>query len=230
MSSSSSPSAGSFNLLSPVVQVRSSCQRVVDLAIHVKINEEAMNDYVDELIEINLDEFRNGVEWDAYAWHYSQDSSVGGPLTCQYVFVLDCLNFCFWPTTGLEYDTLALSIKRALVEDENALSGAALSSISEATLRSWFPEDLQMPNMEERLLRLRELGQVLVAEFDGLAINLVKLAKGSAVTLVSLLLRFIPGLRDTSIYEGGLVHLYKRAQILVGKPEELFKYPSILIN
>lgn len=202
--------------LDPVAQVRRSCQVVVSQASHVAIVDEKLDAYVDQLMEINLSEFRDGVEWDASGWHYSADASSGGPMTCQYVFVVDCLNFCFWPSSGLEYDTLALSIKGAIEKDENALSGQALASMEEATLRSWFPPQLQMPNMAERLLRIRELGQILVSEFDGLAINLVKAARGSAVRLVNLVLRYFPGFRDTSIYRGNLVHLYKRAQILVG--------------
>jgi hypothetical protein len=209
-------SAVATDVLNPVKQVRSSCQKVVDQASHVRINDAKMNEYVDQLMEINLSEFRNGVEWDASGWHYSADATSGGPLTCQYVFVVDCLNFCFWPQSGLEYDTLALSIKGALEQDANALSGAALACMTEATLRSWFPATLQMPNFEERIIRIRELGQILVAEFDGQAINLVRAAKGSAVRLVTLVLRYLPGFRDTSIYRGNLVHLYKRAQILVG--------------
>lgn len=33
------------------------------------------------------------VEWDFEGIHYFDD----GPLTVQYLFVLDALNFCFWP-------------------------------------------------------------------------------------------------------------------------------------
>ena len=33
------------------------------------------------------------VEWDFEGIHYSD----GGPLTVQYLLVLDALNFCFWP-------------------------------------------------------------------------------------------------------------------------------------
>jgi hypothetical protein len=53
-------------------------------------------------------------------------------------------------------------------------------------------------------------------EFDGLAENIVIQAHGSAVRLVCLILRYLPGFRDTVVYRGRLVHLYKRAQILVG--------------
>ena len=40
----------------------------------------------------------------------------GGPLTAQYLLVLDALNFCFWPEPGLEYEHLAsgLKVRRSL--------------------------------------------------------------------------------------------------------------------
>jgi len=49
-----------------------------------------------------------------------------------------------------------------------------------------------------------------------LAANVVRAANGSCVNLVRLLLSHFPGFRDTVIYGGKLIHLYKRAQILVG--------------
>jgi hypothetical protein len=35
----------------------------------------------------------------------------GGPLTAQYLLVIDTLNFCFWPEGGLEYEHLARGLK-----------------------------------------------------------------------------------------------------------------------
>lgn len=40
------------------------------------------------------------MDWDEDGWHYSADASAFGPLTAQYIFVLDALNFCFWPADG----------------------------------------------------------------------------------------------------------------------------------
>ena len=54
------------------------------------------------------------IQWDSSGWHYSADASSGGPLTAQYVFVMDALNFCFWPCEGLEYDTLAMGLKKVI--------------------------------------------------------------------------------------------------------------------
>ncbi|RHY66321.1 hypothetical protein DYB38_007839 [Aphanomyces astaci] len=44
------------------------------------------------------DSIHDQIAWDFGDVHYFADAKDGGPLTCQYVFVLDALNFCFWPT------------------------------------------------------------------------------------------------------------------------------------
>lgn len=48
----------------------------------------------------------------------------GGPLTAQYLLVIDTLNFCFWPESGLEYEHLARGLKvRALADRCSVLPG-----------------------------------------------------------------------------------------------------------
>ncbi len=208
-----------MSVLNPLRSILTSCSRVTDEAQSVQIDEGGIEAFVEGMKSEDIEALRNGVEWDAEAWHYCKDVKDGGPLTCQYVFVMDALNFCFWPTPGLEYDTLALSLKRVLEDDSTAFDADKLVNIDSKTLNSWFPSDKQLPNVEERVIRLQELGEALTCEgnrFGGLAMNMVKSAKNSAQELVRLLLQYIPGFRDTSIYNGRLVHLYKRVQILVG--------------
>lgn len=53
-------------------------------------------------------------------------------------------------------------------------------------------------------------------DFDGMALNVVNSAEGSAVQLVRILTQYFSRFRDTAIYKGNLIHFYKRAQILVG--------------
>ena len=208
--------------MDPLSSIIESCEFVVANASSVTIKNEGLDNFLTETKETDLQGLRDGVEWDAEGWHYCQDIHDGGPLTCQYIFVMDALNFCFWPTPELEYDTLAMSLKDVLEKNADAFSAKRLATIDAKTLNSWFPADKQLPNIDERVIRLRELGEALLAEGDGegnyggLAINMVKAAKNSAKKLVELLLRYVPGFRDTSIYKGRLIHLYKRAQILVG--------------
>jgi len=198
--------------LNPLHQVRLTCNNVYSLSKHVKINDDAITSIANIMIKDG--KLSENVEWDSCGWHYNSDASIQGPLTCQYIFVMDSLNFCFWPIEGLEYDTLAMSLKNVLESDNNAFSSDNLISIDENKLQSWFPT-YELPLLSERVYRLRELGEALQS-FNGLASNIVTAADGSAVKLVQLILQYLPGFRDTSIYKGQLIHFYKRAQILVG--------------
>ena len=128
---------------------------------------------------------------------------------------MDSLNFCFWPTEGFEYEHLALGLKAVLEQDPTAFDAEKLIALTVETLLSWFP-GWSLPNPQERVLRLRELGQALQDNFEGLAEKLVERSQRSAPKLVQLILQYLPGFRDTSIYQGRLIHFYKRAQILVG--------------
>lgn len=224
-----------FKSNNPLDQVRLTCLKVVssENCKSVKINNDAIDSFAKSTAEsVNLkgeNSFRDGVEWDACGWHYNADAANYGPLTCQYVFVMDSLNFCFWPTDTLEYDTLALSLKKVLEDDNDAFSAIKLSVITDEILQSWFKTHI-LPNISERSQRLRELGQGLLDDFDGLAENVVIAAKGSAVKFVTLILRYFQGFRDTIIYKGMLVHFYKRAQILVGDVWAAYGRPSKSID
>ncbi len=199
-------------MMDPCASVRETCAFVAGASRHVTIDDAKLSMYVAKLAEItHLDP----PTWDEGDWHYARDADTGGPLTAQYVLVLDALNWCFWPSTSaMEYDTLATSLKRVLENDSAAFSAERLQQITAPTLRGWFePHDL--PNAEERARKLQELGVVLAANFNGSAAELVAAARGSAVALVRLLVSNFPGFRDEAVYKGRQVFLYKRAQIAV---------------
>jgi hypothetical protein len=201
---------------SPLQAVRDSCARVASQAVHVSLDDAAIEAYAASIHAVDGKILMEGVEWDASGWHYNLDADSGGDRTCQYIFVMDALNFCFWPSPGFEYDTLAVSLKHRLEANPNAFDASQLVNITAEELSSWFPAHLPLPQVEERVLRVQELGAALLEDFDGLAANMVRKAQGSAVRLVQLMLKHVTGFRDTSIYRGRLVHLYKRVQILVG--------------
>ncbi|CAM9656238.1 unnamed protein product, partial [Hapterophycus canaliculatus] len=126
----------------------------------------------------------------------------------------DCLNFCFWPTPGLEYEHLAFGLKAAVQRDPLAFSSDRLANATEDTIRSWF-SGFEIPQIGERAAKLRELGCVLQAHFGGEAALLVARAARSAARLVRLLTCLLPGFRDEALYQGQQCFFYKRAQILV---------------
>lgn len=77
------------------------------------------------------------IEWDECGWHYQADAPVAGPLTCQYILVLDALNFCFWPTLGLEYEHLARGLKKTLERDPHAFDAERLVKVTPEEVAAW---------------------------------------------------------------------------------------------
>ena len=199
----------------PVTSILNSTQYVMDKmqsmdAPSVNINIDAIDSFCEILKKTDLADMRTSVEWDACGWHYQDDT----PLTAQYIFVMDSLNFCFWPVQGLEYEHLAMNLRDVLLANPNAFNANNLKSMNSTTLQGWFPAH-SLPQLDERVLRLQELGTVLERDYNGLASNMSKSVGGSGVELVRLVIEKLPGFRDTVVYDGKLIHFYKRAQILV---------------
>ncbi|MCO5605759.1 hypothetical protein L7F22_059943 [Adiantum nelumboides] len=187
----------------PASVVRESSAWVASHASHVFINQKGLEKVVDELdSNIHMD------LWDFEGIHYFD----GGPLTVQYLFVLDALNFCFWPDADLHYDHLAAGLRSALMEDSTIFDADRLEK--------------ELPLQEERARLLREVGIELNRSFSGKAANLVATANGSALTLVNLIASHFPGFRDHSVYKGHQVFIYKRAQIFVADLWGAFKGKS----
>lgn len=89
-------SAGAADAFDAVGSVRASTARVAASATHVTIDDDALAACAAKLVDQGLPD----ISWSTGGFHFDADAAEGGPLTCQYVFVVDCLNFCFWPQPG----------------------------------------------------------------------------------------------------------------------------------
>lgn len=132
------------------------------------------------------------------------------------------LNFCFWPAeTDLQYDSIAISLKKVLEADPAAFDCHRLAELTPATLQGWLEgSGHAFPEVEERARLLRQVGIALAQRYPhagggALAVDLVREAHQSATQLVRLITEVLPGFRDEAVYAGRQVSLYKRAQILV---------------
>ncbi|XP_057788669.1 uncharacterized protein LOC131005663 [Salvia miltiorrhiza] len=159
------------------------------------------------------------VEWDFEGIHFFDN----GPLTVQYLFVLDALNFCFWPDNELNYDHLAAGLKGALQNDRSAFDADRLQKYTGPELRKMLNWPRPLPLEDERVRLLHEVGFELEKSFDGKAANLVKSCEKSAGKLVALITSHFPGFRDHSVYKGHQIFLYKRAQIFAADLWGAFK-------
>lgn len=159
------------------------------------------------------------IEWDFEGIHYFDN----GPLTVQYLLVLDALNFCFWPDNDLSYDHLAAGLKEALQNDKSALDADRLQNYNGPELRKMLKWPRPLPLENERARLMQEVGLELERSFGGKASNLVKACGNSALSLVALVAKHFPGFRDHSLYKGHQVFFYKRAQIFVADLWNAFK-------
>ncbi|KAL5713644.1 hypothetical protein ACHQM5_015700 [Ranunculus cassubicifolius] len=195
-------------------EVRSSSAWVANHSHHVTVDTSGLEKAV-EKIQGEIPK----VEWNFEGIHYFDN----GPLTVQYLFVLDALNFCFWPDKELNYDNLAEGLKEALENDKSVFDADRLQMYTGPQLRELLKWPRPLPLEDERVRLLHEVGLELEKNFGGKAANIVERCGKSAVSLVDTITRHFPGFRDHSVYKGHQVFLYKRAQIFVADLWGAFK-------
>lgn len=152
----------------------------------------------------------------------------GAEATANYLFVLDTLNFCFWPPPGRlkweiddghgtlsGYGALAASLTWAVRSGTPLLDAGYLSAIDPAGLRGILGGRGDLQLLPERVKGLNELGAVLLRDWGGQAAGMVAAARKSAARLVSLVTQSLPSFKDAAKYAGREIPFYKRAQILV---------------
>ncbi|PKA59888.1 hypothetical protein AXF42_Ash015946 [Apostasia shenzhenica] len=200
--------------------VRVTSAWVASRSSHVKVDSQAIEEFMDK-IHGSVPK----IEWNFEGIHYFDN----GPLTVQYLLVLDALNFCFWPDKDLFYDHLAFGLKQALENDKSALDADRLQRYTGPQLREMLKWQKPLPLEDERIRLLHEVGSELEKSFDGKATNLVKACGNSALSLVTIVAKHFPvsfpqqGFRDHSLYRGHQIFFYKRAQIFVADLWNAFK-------
>ncbi len=160
--------------------------------------------------------------WENFCHFYD-----GGEKTVFYLFVLDTLNFCFWPATeGMKWEieyksgklsgyyALAVSLKQALESRTPIDRAEFLAELSLDGLKEILGGRGELQLLEQRVQNLNELGRALLEEYHGKASELVESAGESAIALVRMLYRRLSSFRDVAKYRGHQVPFYKRAQIL----------------
>jgi Queuosine salvage protein len=167
-------------------------------------------------------------DFTAPPWDHEIHFFDGAEATVNYLFVLDTLNFCFWPPprrlkweidhgegTLSGYGALAASLTRAVQSGTPLLDAGYLSRIDLGTLRQILGGRGVFQLLPERVKGLNELGAVLLRDWDGQAAKMVADVRKSAARLVSLVTQSLPSFRDVATYACHVIPFYKRAQILV---------------
>jgi len=147
-----------------------------------------------------------------------------------WVFFADTLNFSFWmPEDGPQYLVtykgitytgylaFCAAINRSLDAGTSMTDPKFFKDISEKELGKLLMGDngVDIPLLQKRVECLHEVGKVLLDKFSGSFLNMIDICGNSSVKLLQLVLDNFPCFNDCSTYEGQVVSLHKRAQILV---------------
>jgi len=80
------------------------------------------------------------------------------------MFVLDCMNFCFWPLPGFEYSDLAKHVQQAINE---GISLKDFQSFTEDDVVNRLFHNTPIPMADERARILREMADTVLGKFGG---------------------------------------------------------------
>lgn len=163
----------------------------------------------------------------------------GTERSANWILALDAMNFCFWsesnqPRWRITYkgETLngylaeAAALTRAVEDGIPLWDAAYLAQLSSETLASIFRGEQTIPLFEQRLHNAREVGRVLLEQFDGQFTNVIAAAESNAVKLTLLISQHFSSFHDVAFYRGQQVCFYKRAQLCVSDIHSAFKGQS----
>ena len=185
---------------------------------HVTVYEPAVAKLAEEISSGNV-----GIPpWDS-DHHYFD----GTPATVSYLTVLDTVNFCFWPPPGERrwgillddsflsgYVGMAYALRRAMEKGVPLTSAEYLAGIKTSEFARIIDGSGTLQLIENRSAALRELGFLLLKEYEGEARLMIEQASESAVGLARNLAKKLVSFRDKALYRGRPVWFLKRAQIL----------------
>ncbi|KAK4880490.1 hypothetical protein RN001_008636 [Aquatica leii] len=203
---------------------------IAELSKHVQINSEGIKELGNKIVQranqgkVSVHNFsQNGIH--PKSWN---------PNALDWLFVVDTLNFCFWHVDGevkwkvdnqSGYFALCAAINRAVKEGIDILNPNYYSTITKEQLQHVLRSDTKtkLQLLDERVECLHSSGLSLIENFEGSFRNCVEQAENSAVQLLELIVKNFKCFQDEAIYQGHVVSLYKRAQILVGDVWACFK-------
>ncbi|ESO09264.1 hypothetical protein HELRODRAFT_73484 [Helobdella robusta] len=211
----------------PKLNPRESGDYVSKNSVHVNIKEDGIERIANKVIK-SLLSHPDEISVNRWKTHellpQTQDE-----FAANWIFLSDLLNFCFWSSPGKEYMvhyksknrtgywSLCAALWRALDDGYDITNPAFYSKIDESTLKKIFRSDsnYDIPKLHERHCIMLKDGEILLKNFNGSFLNVVKACNNSAENLVNLITKEFTSFTDQINFQNVEVSFYKRAQILV---------------
>ena len=181
-----------------------------------------------KIIEENISEISNHKDLLKYHWlsnpEYNLENLSEDELLL-FLLILDGTSFSYWgePNWKINHKgekingarAMILSLRNAVEKGTLNLNAESLANLTREEYRKILKGSVEIPLFEERYQIVREIGNVLIREFNGDVKQLIKKARGDAIKLVNLLTEAFYFFEDNSHYEGEIVQFNKKAQLFV---------------
>lgn len=132
------------------------------------------------------------------------------------VFLVDTINFSFWPDEGAHYDvswngksytgyfSACAAVNKAIAAGIPVLSAEWMKNVGKEEIDAIFKSDSghSIPLLEERVKAINESGRVLLERFDGEFYNCVLKCDRSAQKLLKLIVENFVSFRDFAEFHG----------------------------
>lgn len=220
-------SGKSSDFLDDYVLPRKSSEIIAANSADVKVNDEAVQILSHELAKYFTSSDRISLKsWkdcELHPWEKTDQ-------TANFVFLMDLLNFSFWPDdpdnpftvkfngklyTG--YWSLLAALRTAQVEGKDICDATVMSTITETELANIFRSETTagVPMLAERVAVLNQDGAALLKWFNGSFANCIRSCNRDAAQLVRVIADKFHSFRDICVFQNQKLSILKRAQILV---------------
>ncbi|CDW83988.1 UNKNOWN [Stylonychia lemnae] len=208
------------DIINPCAQVRRTCQRVSTLMENqvspsVIINSQKLDEFIQNL---ELKVKQDNIAYEQWAKYHMDPNNYSIEQVLAYIFVVDGMNFCFWPNNpsgNFEYEHMTKNLAKILDEQPDFFIPKQLTLVQADELKSRVFNNMEFALLEERARIVREIGYIVETSFDGSFVKFLERSDFDVPTLIKDIVQNFSGFRDEAIYQGEQVCFYKRAQILV---------------
>lgn len=205
-------------------EVRESCNKVVDAARHVTINDTALRLFADGLRSSDLQQSEFGTEL----------ATLSESERIAFVVVFEAICFSFWgdPKWAIEINNYSYDGSKAMLhallyahaKHVNIFDATYLASLSKQDFSSIFSGNVELPLANERRAMLRRVGSYFSEHWRGSYTDFIENAKWHAPTIARQLASELPEVfNDQARYNNTPVHFYKRAQLVPAKLQDLYE-------
>ena len=164
--------------------VKKTCNLIYSESKHVKINEENMKKFCYDISTNKIN--KNFLEFNDCDFHKIKNQEPKAIVN--FVFILDTLNFCFWPQNNFEYENLSSNLGKISNKDHNLLEPKELIKWDIEFLKKNVFENLDFPLLDERIRLIHEVALIAINKFEGSFLNVLIRSKNSAVEVSNYLI------------------------------------------